>query len=88
MQRRLQLRSQRRDMEDTKKQKAGGRPERDASEIGVVRVFSRPGPDAEDRVRRLFSLLVRYATSDGQAEPRKDSLTGARSADDQVEAET
>ena len=37
----------------------------DASEIGRVRVSSKPGPDAEDRLRRLMSLMVRYATQDG-----------------------
>ena len=52
-----------------------GRPEGDASDLGVIRVFSNPGPDAEDRLRRLFSLLVKYATRDGQAMSEKDSLS-------------
>ena len=51
-------------MEDRNGQKRRDKPKGDPSEIGVVRVFSNPGPDAEDRLRRLMSLLVRYATQD------------------------
>ena len=76
------------DMEDTKTRNGRKRPERDPSEIGVVRVFSNPGPDAEDRLRRLFSLLVKYATRDGQAEPEKDSPPGASDVGDRHEAES
>ena len=56
-------------MKDDKKQKRRGRPEADPQEIGVVRVFSNPGPDAEERLRRLMSLMIRYATQDGQDAP-------------------
>ena len=67
---------------------------REAAELGVVRVFSNPGPDAEDRLRRLFSLLVKYATSDrtpsptsGQARlPGKDSPSDSAPAEDCAEA--
>ena len=52
---------------DRKERKRRGKPAGDAPEIGVVRVFSNPGPDAPDRLRRLLSLMVRYATRDGQA---------------------
>ena len=55
-------------MKDRNVQKRRAKPRSDGSEIGVVRVFSNPGPDAEDRLRRLFTLLVRYATQDGQDE--------------------
>ena len=37
-------------------------PKKDASDLGTVRLVCRPGPDAEDRLRRLFSLLVSHAT--------------------------
>ena len=30
--------------------------------MGVVRIHCRPTPDAEARMRRLFALLVEYAT--------------------------
>ena len=51
-------------MEDSNGQNRRDKPRSNPSEIGVVRVFSNPGPDAEDRLRRLFALLVRYATQD------------------------
>ena len=60
-------------MKDRNGQNRRAKPRSDASEIGRVRVFSNPGPDAEDRLRRLFALLVRYATQDGQDAPDKDS---------------
>ena len=75
------------DMKDTKIRNRRRRPERDPSEIGVVRVFSNPGPDAEDRLRRLFSLLVKYATRDGQAASEKDSPPGAPDVPDHHEGE-
>ena len=75
------------DMEDTKTGNGRGRPEGDASELGEVRVFSKPGPDAEDRLRRLFSLLVKYATQDGQATSEKDSASDDQPAEDHLEAE-
>ena len=75
------------DMEDTKTRNRRGRPEGGASEIGVIRVFSNPGPDAEDRLRRLFSLLVKYATRDGQAMSEKDSLSDDGRPGDHPETE-
>ena len=58
-------------MEETKTQNGRWRPEGDFPEFGVVRVISRPAPDAEDRLRRLFTLLLKPPASDGEA--RKDS---------------
>ena len=72
---------------DKKGQNRKRRDAGDAPEIGVVRVFSNPGPDAEDRLRRLLSLMVRYATRDGQAPPEQDSPTDAQPTDDPAEGE-
>ena len=74
-------------MEDTKKQKRRGRPEEDASEFGVVRVISKPAPDAEDRLRRLFMLLLKPPASDGRAAPEKESPPGYRNNGDHTEAD-
>ena len=63
------------------------KPAGDPRDIGVIRVFSRPGPDADDRLRRLMSLMIRYATSDGQDTPENESQTDARPADDTTEAD-
>ena len=71
-------------MEDTKTLNGRKRPERDPSEIGVVRVFSNPGPDAEERLRRLVTLMIKYATGNGQAEPEGDD---AAHEDDHAEGD-
>ena len=73
-------------MEDQNGQKRRRRPRKDASEIGVIRVFSKPGPDAEDRLRRLMSLMIKYATQDGQAEPHQEDSPDERSGDESSEA--
>ena len=64
-------------MKDTNSRKKPKSSRRDAPDIGVVRLASNPGPDAEDRLRRLFSLLVKYATKDRQAAPEEDSPSDA-----------
>ena len=61
------------DMEETKTQNGRGRPKGDFSEFGTVRVISKPAPDAEDRLRRLFTLLLRTSASDEQGESGKDT---------------
>ena len=49
-------------MKDAGRREQPKTPRKDASELGTVRLVYRPGPDAEDRLRRLFSLLVSHAT--------------------------
>ena len=71
-------------MKDDKKQKKLGKPEADPEEIGVVRVFSNPGPDAEERLRRLMTLMIKYATGNGQAKPEGDD---AAHEDDHAEGD-
>ena len=62
-------------MKDRSRQNGRGTPKEDFSEFGEVRVISRPAPDAEDRLRRLFTLLVRYATQERQAEKQDGNCT-------------
>ena len=46
----------------------------DSSDMRVVAIDLKPGPDAPDRLRRLFTLLlVTCVTRDGQLPPRTDS---------------
>ena len=61
------------DASNRNKPRASGR---DGSELGVVRIRSNPAPDAQDRLRRLASLLVRYATADRKHSPDQESLHG------------
>ena len=60
-------------MENTKSQDKPKGSSRGGSELGVVSIDFNPGPDAQDRLRRLFSLLVKYAVRDRQLPPRADS---------------
>ena len=75
------------DMEDTKTENGRGRPEGETSEFGVVRVISKPAPDAEDRLRRLFTLLLGSSTGDDQAESEKDLPPDDQRNGDHMEAE-
>ena len=52
-------------MADASKRNRPKSPSRDGPELGVVRIRSKPAPDAQDRLRRLFTLLVRYAIAAG-----------------------
>ena len=57
-------------MKDTNEQNDRNKPRRtgkNSQEIGVVRVVFKPGPDAEDRLRRAMALMIKYATRDRQA---------------------
>ena len=59
-------------------------PESDASEFGVVRVISRPAPDAEDRLRRIFTILLEHAARERQVAPDDSDAP----TDDRPEAES
>ena len=48
------------------------KPRSDAFEIGVIRVSSRPAPDARDRLRRIITLMIKHAARDRQAETERD----------------
>ena len=75
-------------MEDVKRQNGQRTPEEDFSEFGEVRVISRPAPDAEDRLRRLFTLLLGSSADDGEAESEKDLPPDDQRNGDHVEAES
>ena len=52
------------DTNDTNSQKKPKRPAKESPELRVVGIDYNPGPDAQDRLRRLFTLLVKLATED------------------------
>ena len=39
-----------------------------ASEFGAVTIDFNPGPDAQDRLRRLFTLLLNHTAREGDAD--------------------
>ena len=60
-------------MADTRNRDKPRNPSRAGPELGVVRVQCNPAPDAQDRLRRIFSLMVKYATRDGTTPPERKS---------------
>ena len=69
-------------MKNDKRQKRPKRSDVDASEIGEIRVHYKPGPDSEDRLRRLTILLVKYAREHSQARSSDDSHADGRAGED------
>ncbi|MCY4582955.1 MAG: hypothetical protein OXE50_09215 [Chloroflexi bacterium] len=51
-------------MKNTKRQNGRRRPARDGPEIRVVGIDVNPAPDAEDRLRRLVTILLKLAEDD------------------------
>ena len=51
-------------MEDTKRRNRRRKPARDAPEIRVVGIDVKPAPDAQERLRRLFTILLKLAEDD------------------------
>ena len=72
-------------MKDRNGQNRRAKARNDAPEIGRIRVFSKPGPDAEDRLRRLMSLMIQYATQDGATQD--DAPTDDPTHDEPTEGE-
>ena len=60
-------------MNDKSRQNGQRTPEKDFSEFGKVRVISKPAPDAEDRLRRLFTILLGHSAREHQVESEKES---------------
>ena len=74
-------------MNDKSRQNGQRTPEEDFPEFGAVRVISRPAPDAEDRLRRLFTLLLEHTARERHAKLGKESLPEAELAGEHIEAE-
>ena len=74
-------------MKDKKKQNGRRKPRGDAFEIGVIRVSSRPAPDARDRLRRIITLMIKHAARDRQAAQGENAPPSDPQADDHAEAD-
>ncbi len=74
-------------MNDKSRQNGRWTLEEEFSEFGEVRVISRPAPDAEDRLRRLFTLLLKPPASDGEAASEQVSRPGDGHNDNHGEVE-
>ena len=58
-------------MKEKKGQNKKGRPTKDAPEMRVVGIDFNPGPGAEERLRRLFTLLLEHAAGERQVAPEE-----------------
>ena len=72
-------------MQDRKMKNGQRMPEEAFSEFGVVRVISKPAPDAEDRLRRLFTILQGQSAGENRTELEKDSPADDRQVGDRLE---
>ena len=60
-------------MRDKEKQNRRKNPGGVNPKLRVVGIDLNPAPDAEDRLRRLFSILVKHATKDAANPPNQES---------------
>ena len=74
-------------MKDKKKQNGRRKPRSDAFEIGEIRVFSRPGPDARDRLRRIIILMIKHATRDRRSAHGENTPPSDPQAEDHAKAD-
>ena len=74
-------------MEDTTEKNRRRKPAREEPELRFVGIDVKPAPDAQDRLRRLFTILLEHAASERHAAPEKDSLPEADIAGNHVEEE-
>ena len=58
--------------------------DRSPGELRVVAVTYNPAPDAEDRLRRLFTLLLEHAACECQTSPADDLFGNEREGSDGV----
>ena len=59
---------------DSRKQSKS--PGKASPELRVVAINCNPAPDAQDRLRRLFTLLLEHAAKERQAAPDDDAAVG------------
>ena len=75
-------------MKDKKNQNGRRKPRGDAFEIGVIRVSSRPAPDARDRLRRIITMMIKHAARDRQAALGENAPPSDQQAEDHAEADS
>ena len=61
--------------------------DRAPGELRVVAINCNPAPDAQDRLRRLFTILLEHAARERQAADDGDSPADSLPADDRTKAE-
>ena len=56
-------------MNDSKSKTRPKNSGKDSPELRVVGIHCNPAPDAEDRLRRIFTILLEHAARERQAAP-------------------
>ena len=57
------------DLNDSKSKTRPKNSGKDSPELRVVGIHFNPAPDAQDRLRRIFTILLEHAATDRQAAP-------------------
>ena len=73
-------------MNDSKSRAQSKIGDRAPGELRVVAINCNPAPDAQDRLRRLFTMLLEHAAKERQAAD-EDSPADSLPADDRTKAE-
>ena len=61
-------------MAGTRNQRKPRKPRYAGPEPRIGRIDFNPAPDAEDRLRRLFTLLAKHIAGNGNSTPAEDSF--------------
>ena len=72
------------DLNDSKSKARPKNSGKDSLELRVVGTHFNPAPDAEDRLRRIFTILLEHAARERQAAP-EDASADATPNDDAEE---
>ena len=64
-------------MRDEKKTNKARKPRRVDQDLKVVGIYFNPGPDAQDRLRRIFTLLLKHANRRSNSSPDGDATLEA-----------
>ncbi len=68
-------------LKEAKSRTKPGNRDGDAPEMRVVGIDFNPGPDAEDRLRRLFTILLKLADDDSPQDPSGEERADVLSSD-------
>ena len=74
-------------MAGTRNQRKPKNPRYAGPEPRIGRIECNPAPDAEDRLRRLFTLLAGHLASGDLTEPEQDAADQVPHAEDHAEAQ-
>lgn len=75
-------------MRDEKKTKKARKPLRADQDLRVVGIHFNPGPDAQDRLRRIFTLLAKHINEGNKGSSNEDATLEVSEPEASVEKET